>query len=277
MRKQDLTGQRFNMFTVIREGDGQILSGKIRVSWICKCDCGKEMDIPAIYLKKDYRYSCGCTPRPTKSKFQDLTGQRFGRLVVLGIAERRKTATRFLCKCDCGNETVVLSTNLKSGHTQSCGCWQDESRSIVHTKHGMKDTRLYGVWGKMKDRCLRENNPSYPRYGGRGITICDEWLDFASFAEWAMVNGYDKDAPYGECTLDRIDNNKGYSPDNCRWVNEQVQANNRRSNKIVTYNGESHTVAEWSRILGIKLGTLTAGLWSGIPFEHYVNDFHPRS
>ena len=108
--------------------------------------------------------------------------------------------------------------------------------------------------------------------------MCGEWMnDPGSFMEWAEAHGYDENAKYGECTVDRIDNSKGYSPENCRIVNEQVQANNRSTNKYVTYNGESHTVAEWSRILGVNKGTLNSGLWAGVPFEHYVKDYKPRN
>ena len=121
--------------------------------------------------------------------------------------------------------------------------------------------RLYSVWGHMKDRCYSKTDPSYKRYGGRGITVCDEWKNsFRAFCKWALEHGFDSDAKFGVCTLDRIDNDKGYSPDNCRWVDMITQARNRRSNKIITFHGESHTMTEWSEITGLKKTTLAKRL-----------------
>lgn len=114
--------------------------------------------------------------------------------------------------------------------------------------------RLYGIWNGIKTRCRDKNDKRYGRYGGRGITLCEEWNDFDAFAKWAISNGYDRNANRGECTIDRIDNNGNYEPSNCRWVNAKAQANNRRNNVVVKFNGETRTVAEWSRLLGIPYG-----------------------
>lgn len=164
--------------------------------------------------------------------FRDLTGQRFNRLVVI---ERHGTIcglTAWLCQCDCGKQTVVTTSDLTKNHTKSCGCLRNELTRERCTKHGKKGNRLYSVWKSMKQRCLNQNDTGYKRYGGRGITVCDEWLhDFQAFYDWAIANGYDENAPRGQCTIDRIDNDKGYCPDNCRWADMRTQLNNRSNSR----------------------------------------------
>ncbi|MBR2388130.1 MAG: hypothetical protein IKB02_09880 [Clostridia bacterium] len=176
------------------------------------------------------------------SKAKDLTGQRFGRLVALEPTEEQKNRRIiWKCVCDCGNICFVSSKRLLYGDTQSCGCLRKErvteriskAREKV-IKHNMYTTRLYKVFAGMKDRCYNPNNKRYKHYGGRGITVCDEWRDdFQAFHDWAMANGYDENAPRGACTLDRIDVDGNYCPENCRWVDMKTQANNRRKNKTV--------------------------------------------
>ena len=169
------------------------------------------------------------------SALKDLTGQRFGRLVVIERAgSDRYNHAMWKCCCDCGCVLVVCSGNLLRGLTKSCGCLKLESIQKRNTVHGKRKNRLYLVWINMKKRCSNPIVHNFHRYGGRGITVCDEWInDFQSFYDWAMANGYDENAPYGQCTIDRIDNDKGYGPDNCRWVDIATQNRNKSNSRKV--------------------------------------------
>lgn len=181
-------------------------------------------------------------------KFIDLTGQKFNRLTILEY----KGASKWLCKCDCGKEIIVASNNLKNGHTKSCGCLKIE-KSI---KHGYSKTRLYTAYINMKRRCMK----TCKTHGGRGITICEEWINkengFNNFVEWSLKNGFDKNKTGLECSLDRINNNGNYKPSNCRWTDIKTQSRNTRQNHNITYNGETHCISEWAEILNINSSTL---------------------
>lgn len=177
-----------------------------------------------------------------------LIGQRFGRLTVIGMGERAKDGRpRWVCKCDCGKikDKPVLTSSLHSGRTTSCGCKYFESNKHANLRHGMKHERIYTIWLGMRQRCKRDKNYA-------NITICKEWDLFENFRDWALANGY-ADA----LTIDRINNEFGYCPENCRWVSFKVQENNRRNNVRVTIHGETHTIAEWSSISGIEQATIS--------------------
>jgi hypothetical protein len=164
------------------------------------------------------------------SKVKDLTGQRFGRLTVLERAGSSKEGRAlWLCLCDCGTVSVKTGKLLLNGHCRSCGCGEYENRVSNCTSHKMSNTRLYNIWCGMKQRCYYAPNKEYHNYGARGIVVCDEWRnDFLAFYNWAIANGYRDDL-----TIDRIDNDKGYSPDNCRWATAREQRLNQRPRKTV--------------------------------------------
>ena len=200
-------------------------------------------------------------------KLIDLTGQRFGRLVVVKRADNSADGrARWLCKCDCGQSKTVLGEHLKKGRTKSCGCAKSESSSKRFKKHGGRNSKLYRIWSNMKDRCNNPDCKAYSDYGGRGIKVCKEWLDdFSAFQKWALANGYKEGL-----TIDRKNNNKGYSPDNCRWVDRKIQGNNKRNCRYITYKGQRKTVAEWSEITGIPHDTLLYRLNHGWETERIL-------
>ena len=185
-----------------------------------------------------------------KKVIHDLTGQRFGRLVVIGVDDRNTRKTYYYCQCDCGTVKSIRSDGLLSGAVQSCGCLHKEvaTENVQQNhKHKMSRTRPYEIWQGMKRRCYNPNDARYDRYGGRGITICDEWReDFSAFYSWALANGY-----ADNLTIDRIDNNKGYSPDNCRWADAETQCRNRSSNIKITIGNATKTLTEWCEIFEI--------------------------
>lgn len=179
---------------------------------------------------------------------EDMIGSRFGRLVVKRRAadiispNTGKHYVAWECNCDCGGTKIAKEVQLLYGKTRSCGCLYNETRrETKNRKHGLSRTRVYSEWNKMIQRCTNPNIDSYKNYGGRGISVCAEWLnDFCAFYKWAVDNGYSDDL-----TLDRIDNDVGYMPCNCRWVSQKRQANNRRNNQNITIGQETKTLSEW--------------------------------
>ena len=202
------------------------------------------------------------------ARIEDLTGQKFGRLTVLGKSDKKKYDNRTVwhCQCECGNYKDAISTSLKCGDVKSCGCLQKETRkehalNLKKIKHGMADSRLYRIYNNMVSRCYRKSINGYENYGGRGIRVCDEWLGengFVNFMDWALANGYSD-----ELTIDRLDSNGNYEPSNCKWATRKEQANNTRSTVFLEYNGETHSITEWSEITGIKKGTIHNRLRKG--------------
>jgi len=193
---------------------------------------------------------------------KDITGQKFGRLTVISKNDRPGHLTYWNCVCDCGNTAVIAGSRLKNGNTKSCGCLHDESSrkraKMQFTKHGMCHTRLSSIWSSMKTRCSNPNARAYKWYGARGITFCDDWNEFEPFMEWALANGYSDNL-----TLERIDVNGNYEPENCKWIPFSEQGKNTRKNHFVTIKGETHCVSEWSKIIGINRSSFRERLQKG--------------
>lgn len=192
-------------------------------------------------------------------------GQKFGKLTVIGLDHiDKRVGTKgdiryhyiYLCQCECGNKHKVRKTLLLSGNIKSCGCLQhteeyQKQKGERQKKHGMTGTQLFKCWQGIKNRCNNPNMENYPNYGGRGITYCKEWQNFEPFMNWALANGYQEGL-----SIDRIDVNGNYEPSNCRWITMKEQCRNKRDNHYLTYNGETHCIAEWAEITGLKAVTI---------------------
>lgn len=197
---------------------------------------------------------------------KEMMGKRFGRLTVIRKSKNKTKEGRLLwtCQCDCGNIRDFNGKLLRLGKTKSCGCLAKEVCCHNSKKHGSYQTRLYKVWAGIKIRCKYSKTNGFDNYGGRGITICDEWLyNFENFKEWAINNGYDENAKYGECTLDRIDTDGNYSPNNCRWVSMKEQSRNKRNNKKIEYNGKLYCQSELAEMAQLKNDTFYQRLKRG--------------
>ena len=247
----DLTGQQFGRWSVISPSH---VNRHGKWHWFCRCSCGKEATVNGSSLRNGGTKSCGCLNREVAAERRtlDLKGQRFGRLIAerhIGITKSRDYL--WLCKCDCGNECIVRAHNLMRGNTKSCGCYHKYKAGIASRTHGQTHTRLYKIHRAIIQRCYNTNNPAYSYYGEKGVILCEEWHDFITFKEWADTNGYKEDL-----TIDRIDGNKNYEPNNCRWIPFKEQSSNVKSNVLITYKGETKTLAQWSRDTGIKAATL---------------------
>lgn len=196
----------------------------------------------------------------------DLTGQKYGKLYVKGlyldIPNRKK---KWLCVCDCGNETIVSGSNLRNGHTKSCLKCGYESTKKAITKHGQSHTKLFYVWHSMKNRCENPKHKSYEDYGAKGISVCEEWHDSTKFFKWALRNGYEEGLE-----IDRINVNGNYEPNNCRWVNRTQNANNKSNNKLIEHEGQTKTLAEWSRVYEVNYKNLSRLLLKGYSLDDAV-------
>lgn len=245
IRLEDLTGKRFGRLVVIGKGEVK----RNATHWRCLCDCGNVVDVVNSHLLKGISKSCGCIRADNgRKKVKNLTGQRFGKLTVLEQVESKNGRSMWKCLCDCGNYKIASSSTLHNGRTRSCGCLEPNKT------HGKANTRLYRIYSGMKARCYNQNTKAYKHYGGRGITICDEWLGengFVKFYDWSIKNGYSENL-----SIDRIDVNGNYEPSNCRWADAKTQSINKRNKITIYYGGEEKTLVELSEEFEINYETL---------------------
>jgi len=252
----DLTGQRFGKLTVISRAES---NSQNRAMWSCLCDCKKTIITTGWSLRRGSTKSCGCIG------CENLIGKKFCRLSVIskyGSNKHKKIV--YECLCECGNKTKIIGSRLKNGHTKSCGCLHLENiKNGTNTRHGLSNHKLNNVWNSIKDRCFNKNNKDYKHYGGRGIIMCDEWKnDFKKFYDWAILNGYKKGL-----SIDRIDNNGNYTPENCRLVTQKEQVRNTRINRKIEYNGDKKLIIEWCEELNLKLSVITNRIYRGWSVE----------
>ena len=265
----DLTGRTFGRITVISQAPKRKgVRGRI---WNCRCSCGTEKQIPGRYLLGG-TMSCGCLNRESVSErnTKDLTGRTFGRLTVLCKLDVRSSSgeVRWQCRCSCGNVVEVQSHNLLDGHSKSCGCLCREHILDVTEKWKTPDEKRLAtvVFHAMKKRCYDSSSQGFKNYGCRGIVICDEWLNSTrAFVDWALRAGYRRGL-----TIDRINNDGNYSPENCRWVTRVVQQNNRRTNMVIEVDGVRKTATEWARKIGIPADRIYYKVRNKCNVEAYI-------
>lgn len=210
----------------------------------------------------------------------DLTDKTFGKLRVIGMAERTQKKTFWVCECECGNKKEIRSDSLTSKRTSSCGCVKKMQDAInLKTSDRIKNatytskTRLYRIWQLMHDRCLNPNNTRWDNYGGRGIAICGEWQrpNFENFKNWALVNGYNE-----KLSIDRIENDGNYESDNCRWSNNKDQCNNRGNNVKITMNGQTRNMKQWCEELKLDYGLVSSRHQRGMSLDKMFSRQHAR-
>jgi hypothetical protein len=266
-KKLDLVGKRFGKLTVIAECGRKYGA----VLWHCQCDCGNYKDAISEELKNGHVKSCGCLKaEATKGQTwrrKDLTGMRFGHLVVVEIAGKENGGNlRWKCVCDCGNFHEASGGNLQKGDVLSCGCKTKELQSKAKKTHGGTHEKLFRVWGHIKERCCNPTHKNFKDYGGRGIGICDEWKnDYKSFRDFCLAHGWQEGLQ-----INRIDNNRDYSPDNVNFVTAKQNSNNRRSSVCVKVRGEVLTISEVAQKYKIPYFTIWRRHKKGWPDDDLI-------
>lgn len=252
INRDNFIGKKIGRLTVLRK----LPKTKSYTQYECQCECGKIFVASDNTLKSKYNKSC---PDCRKSRVEDISGKRFGRLVAIRYAGKSKgKQTLWECKCDCGNLVIVHQQNLISGHTKSCGCYNKEVAIERNTTHGDTNTRIYRIWHDMMLRCYSPKHTSYYLYGEKGIAVCQEWQEYKEFKNWALSNGYKENL-----SIDRIDNSKGYEPSNCRWATDIQQGNNTNRNLMFTINGVTNSLANWCREYGVPYARVHSRIYSG--------------
>jgi len=257
-RNEDLTGKVFGYLTVIEFSH----KGKLgRTMWLCRCVCGNTRIVSTGDLNRSDTISCGCKKGELISKkvIRDLNGQKFNRWTVLSFAYIKEGKAWWNCKCDCGTERVIMGTSIVTGGSQSCGCARVDFATENNTTHGLSKHPVYSVWRHIHSRCRGYNPNDIPCYVDKGITVCERWSGPEGFVNFLKDMG---ERPEGT-QIDRIDNSKGYSSENCRWVTCKENQRNRGTNRNITFNGKTQCMSAWSEELGMYKGTIRERLERG--------------
>lgn len=268
----DLTGRRYGKLVVIRRADDYVdRKGHKSPVWECKCDCGNTKNIYASKLKSGKVTDCGCedsTKRNEKGQFvkgqgiNDISGKKFGKLTVIRLDKIVNKKSYWYVKCECGNVKSVRSDTLKK--ITSCGCdkkKQDLINLHVTNNHELTHHPVYHIWSAMLNRCYSPKNTAYKDYGGRGITVCEEWKDIRNFAKWADESGF---VPDKNLSIERVDVNGNYCPENCIWIDKKLQARNKRNTIRFTIEGVEKSLSEWSEIYGISHEKVIGRYYRGV-------------
>lgn len=265
----DYVGKTFGCLTVV--GKSRTTS-KFSNTWDFRCICGRVISEPPARVLSGHKKRCGfcnASKRNLVPRFDvnSYIGKRSHMLTVVGLSPRRENdrAWKLLCKCDCGNETRITPHQFDAGKVMSCGCLRKSSKNEFdgHSKHP-----IYKIWSQMMRRCYNLKAKHYDRYGGRGISVCEDWHSFNNFAAWSdSVGG----RPYGT-SLDRIDNDGNYEPSNCRWADLKTQHRNTSANIVIEYNGEKKTLVEWSEATGISWPALNNRYHRGWSVERMLTE-----
>ena len=246
-------GDLFGRLTVLERGPS---GAHGHVQWLCACECGKEVLVMGSQLTSGKTKSCRCLRDEGREPWaESLVGETFERLAVIAMAPLKNRQAMCICQCECGEIVEVAAGSLRSGATRSCGCLNREATANRTRTHGMSHTPEYYAWGAIQSRCYNPNTESYPIYGGRGIRVSPEWLGRTGFETFLKDMGL---RPSIDHSIDRINPNGDYTPENCRWATKLEQARNKRNNLTMTLYGETKTVVEWSEITGISYRTLRA-------------------
>lgn len=247
MELNDITGQRFNDLTVLQ----RMHIKKGRTHWECLCQCGTTTIVESTKLKSGHTKSCGClNAKSLRNRAFDLTGQVFGRLTVLNRAAVQSGDPQWVCKCECGQTTQALTARLRNGHVKSCGCLVYDAMKKHGHARGSGSSPEYMSWQSMIDRTTNPNHLSYKHYGGRGISVDPSWRDFRNFLADMGPR------PSLNHSLDRIDNNLGYSKSNCRWATQKAQMSNTRRTKFVQLHGARVRLIDACIQTGVKYGSV---------------------
>lgn len=270
----DLVGKRYGKLVVTSLNESLSKDGVL--VWNCLCDCGNTFTARGGNLKCGKAWHCGCSTPPRN--YVDLTGERYGRLMVIGVARHDADGIYWNCLCDCGGTKVVKGEDLRSGHVRSCGCLLKESRRrnaltrSLENRNLQTDANTYrrirAVFNGMHRRCTN-GKPGSRHYYDRGIRVCDEWTEFEPFLEWSLSHGYEKGL-----SIDRIDVNGNYCPENCRWVTQKVQQNNKRDNVYLVIDGEKKTLRQWCDHYGINYRMVLARRRRGWPESRWFDEPH---